>query len=171
LTVPARKTGLRLYFPLLAEVDFRPYRLKQELFPRSLGVPVKVMADALGQPVYGWRGDESSGRKTIISIGSGHELSPVVSRFVPLKSSGRISSDRYGPSNASIMPRRRKCHFRGWNSGEDNRSRMGVVDFLSAWQSADHRVRKAKRLRSSICGATAWRPENLEDRQSSLYAM
>src|ERR1700687_1856834 len=61
-------------FPLLAEVDFPSYRFQQELPPGNLGVLVKVMADALSQPVD-WRHGVGSGvRKTVIRIGSDHKL-------------------------------------------------------------------------------------------------
>src|ERR1700722_18350584 len=50
LTFPPRGPRPILRFPLLAEVDFPPYRIQQELFPRNPEVLVEVMANALSQP-------------------------------------------------------------------------------------------------------------------------
>jgi hypothetical protein len=59
---------------LLAEQELSPERSPQELLPGDFGVPVEVVADAVGQQIVWRHGVESTGRKTVIRIAAYHEI-------------------------------------------------------------------------------------------------
>src|SRR5262249_46004898 len=77
---------------------------QQELLPGNFGVVVEVPANVLGQPVAGRRGVGSGGRKSVMSMSSGHELFSFCQSMGPVRILGANQ-----PGSLIDLPRQASC--------------------------------------------------------------